>query len=684
VNLTVELHLLAGLGAFGLGAGTLLAEPSRARNRLFALLCGTLALWSLGFAVDRSGLIPQIRWHLIFLLGSCFTAPVGLHLCLDLTGRTRPLRGLLAASYATAGALYLSSWTSAYYDRQPAWNYAAMAVLGTVFATALAITVRHGVSRRHGPERNAYRLLLAAAILAVVAGLSDFLPRPDLPVPRFGAAGLLVLLLVVCALVVRHRFLDVHVFVARSLGLLAGAAAAALLLLGVARLTGDAFLPLFAATLAILLIAGPVGRILLSGMRAYIGGPDPLARALIGTSRRLPVARGPDEVWGAIGEALRVLEGEARVTLYLADADESAFRAVYHSGGAIEAPVVPLDAALPRILLDEGAPVTRIVLEERARSGAAARRTPAVEALVRFRAVGSELAIPIARGARLVGWIEIGGGLPERYLKAEVATAFLAVGHQAVASLERIQAEEESKRREALAAVGEMAAGLAHEVRNPLGAIQGAAQVLLSETDPRRAREMLEVIQEETARLGRVVGEFLDYARPSTQRREPVDLADLARGALRSAEAAGQGLKATLRVTDGTPPAAGDPDQLRRAVGNILRNAREAAGPLGSVRIEVAPEGPDRVAIRIEDDGPGISADALPRLFQPFFTTRPGGTGLGLALVHRLVEAHGGEVRVEARPAEGAVFTIVLPAATGADESTHRSANGRIREGAPA
>ena len=385
----------------------------------------------------------------------------------------------------------------------------------------------------------------------------------------------------------------------------------------------------------------------------------------MGTSRHLPTARGPAEVWGSIGDALRVLEGEARVTLYLSEPDERTYRAVYHSGGAIEAPVVPVEGALPRVLLEEGAPVTRVVLEERTRAGSRARRTLSTEALAQFRAAGSELAVPIVRGARLAGWIEIGGGLPERYLKAEVATAFLAVGNQAVASLERIQAEEVAKRREALAAVGEMAAGLAHEVRNPLGAIHGAVQVLLTETDTRRAREMLEVIQEETARLGRVVGEFLDYARPSTRRREAVDLADLARSALRSAEAAGQGVRATVRVADGTPPAAGDPDQLQRAVGNILRNAREAAGPGGSIRVDVAPEGSDRVAIRIEDDGPGIPTEALPRLFQPFYTTKPGGTGLGLALVHRLIEAHGGEVRVDARPDLGAAFTLILPALAG-------------------
>jgi len=682
VNLTVELHLLAGLGALGLGIGTLLVDPRRSRNRLFAILCGALALWSLGAAADRSGLAPQIPWHLLFLLGSCFTAPVGLHLCLDLTGRAGSLRPLLLATYAVAAALYLSSWTAAY-ARQPGWNYAAMAVLGAVFAAALSITVRHGVSRRHGPERSAYRLLLLASLFAVITGLSDFVPRSGQSVPNFGGLGVLVLLLVVCALVVRHRFLDVHVFVARSLGLLAGAAAAALVLLGIGRLTGDGFLPLFGATLAILLVAGPVGRALLSGLRGFNRGPDALARALIATSRRLPTALGPEEVWASIGEALRVLEGEARVTLYLATHDDGPYRAVYHSGGAIDAPEVPATAPLPRFLFDEGALVTRLVLEEGARSGATGRRDRAAAALAEFRAAGSELAIPIVRGARLAAWIEIGGGLPERYLKAEVATAFLAVGNQAVASLERLQAEEEARRRRALAAVGEMAAGLAHEVRNPLGAIQGAAQVLMTETDPRRAREMLEVIEEETSRLGRVVGEFLDYARPATQRREPVDLAELARLALRSAEAAGQGLKASVRVADGAPPAAGDPDQLQRAIGNLLQNARKATGPGGSVRIDVAPEGSDRVAIRIEDDGPGISAEALPRLFQPFFTTHPGGTGLGLALVHRLIEEHGGEVRVESGPGRGASFTLVLPAARAAGGARGR-AERRVSAKAPA
>jgi signal transduction histidine kinase len=275
----------------------------------------------------------------------------------------------------------------------------------------------------------------------------------------------------------------------------------------------------------------------------------------------------------------------------------------------------------------------------------------------------AEMVAPLLRGEHLVGWIGVGGGYPGGYLTADTAAALLAVGNQAVASLGRIAAVEEARRRQALAAVGEMAAGLAHEVRNPVGAIRGAAQVLAAEREPGRAAEMLEVIEEETGRLGRVVGDFLDYARPDSPRREPVDLAGLLRSCLRSAEAAGLGLRAEVRVAPGTPPVLGDPDQLGRALNNLVRNAREAAGPDGSLRTELRPHGRHDVALRLEDDGPGIPPEVMSRLFQPFHTSKAGGTGLGLALAHRIIEAHGGSIRAEGRPGQGAAFTIILPAA---------------------
>jgi len=178
---------------------------------------------------------------------------------------------------------------------------------------------------------------------------------------------------------------------------------------------------------------------------------------------------------------------------------------------------------------------------------------------------------------------------------------------------------------------------------------------------------MLEVIQDETGRLGRVVGDFLDYARPAPPHREPVDVAELTRRVLLSASAAGLGLRAELQVTSEATRALGDPDQLQRAFANLVQNASDAAGPGGLLRIEVGRDGSGRITIRFQDNGPGIPPEQMARLFQPFHTTKPGGTGLGLALVHRVVETHGGELSVDGRPGLGAAFTLALP---GAAEAT--------------
>jgi two-component system sensor histidine kinase HydH len=229
--------------------------------------------------------------------------------------------------------------------------------------------------------------------------------------------------------------------------------------------------------------------------------------------------------------------------------------------------------------------------------------------------------------------------------------------------LNRIEALEIARRKQALADVGELAAGLAHEVRNPVAAIRGAAQAMGPAATEDQRREMLEVIEEETERLGRVVGDFLGYARPGLADRKAVDLAETIRRAGQSLELAGK--KMDIRCNEAGPvdPALGDPDQLRRVFENLIRNAWEATGDGGRLRVDLSNVKNGRVAARLEDDGPGIQATDVPHLFKPFYTAKSGGTGLGLALVHRIVEAHQGEISVEGRPGIGAAFTVILPAA---------------------
>ena len=663
VDLQTQHYLAAGLGALVLGAGTLAHTPGRMRNRLFALFCAALALWNLAKVCELSGVKPTWPWPAVYLLGACAAAPLGVHFVVRVAGSSgQRFRGALPWLYAAAAILWISALTPAYHH-QPAWNIAAMTVMGGMTAIGVLAIGRHMKSLPEGLHRNAARLVAFGAAIAAVGGLSDLLPRGPGDFFKFGPASILVFLLIVCGILLRHRFLDVHSFLAEALAVIVGAVLASAFLYGTQRLGGNGLFPLLVATLVLITIWGPLWRILLSGMRSLLGSGDPVAAALMNVSGRLPSAQEPADLWRTIDDGLRRLPGSLHVCIRVRRTPADPFQTIYRSADYPQTGDGEPDYASLSVLLEaELVPVTRYYLELEATETSGSRRSRAVAALQDLRRLAAELAVPLQRGETIAGWIAIGGEHLRQYPSAEVAAAFLAVGNQALACLDRIEAQSEARRRAALAAVGEMAAGLAHEVRNPLGAIRGAAQVLSAGTGPTQTEEMLGIIEAETGRLGRVVGDFLDYARPASPRRDAVDLADLARRVLRAAEVAGMDMRAEVVLKSSPARARGDPDQLQRAFANLVRNAREAAGPEGRLRVEVGRDSDGRCAVRFEDNGPGIPPEVMARLFEPFLTTKPGGTGLGLALVHRVVQAHGGEVRVEGRPGLGAAITIVLPA----------------------
>jgi len=661
MDLTLALHLVAGLGALGMGGGILLREPSRERNRVFALLCGAIALWNLGY-VGGGYAGWTDAWRGLFLAGSCATAPLGLRFALVLAGMRRGVRRwLLAPAWLLVGVLWLSSW----FDLAGLWHLLAIAILGGILAIALSVVGRYAVSLPRSPERRALQLVFWGAVVAVAGGVSDFVPRSTTALTHLGPVSILVFLLIVCAVIVRHRFLDVDLFLIRVVALIAGATAVGLLFFVVVHYvdTRASFVALFLTSLLVLICAVPLGHVLLARARSLLTLADPVARGLLEISGRLSRAKTVDEFWAVIDEGRGLLPGEVRLDLYLRGTGQERFHLTRRFGTRnveVESAALAATDALPDLLSRERSPLTRRYLEREAREARGEQRRLVGQALAWLRSAEVELVAPLLRGDDLVGWIGA-AGLSADDLTAEVAMAFQAVGNQAAANLERIEAQETARRREALAAVGELAAGLAHEVRNPVAAIRGAGQALGPEATPEQSREMLEVIQEETGRLGRVVGEFLDFARPTQPRREAVALDELARRCLRSSELAGRRLEARVQVTEGAPAASADPDLLQRAFDNLIRNAWEATGEGGVLEIEIHPERGDRVAVRFQDNGPGIPQEQLRQLFHPFHTTRTGGTGLGLALVHRIVEDHGGEIRVEGRPGLGAAFTLVLP-----------------------
>jgi two-component system sensor histidine kinase HydH len=243
---------------------------------------------------------------------------------------------------------------------------------------------------------------------------------------------------------------------------------------------------------------------------------------------------------------------------------------------------------------------------------------------------------------------------------------------QAAVTVENSRLYQRMKERDRLAALGEMAAGLAHEIRNPLGSIKASAQYLTEpghEDDP-AAPEFLGIIVEEVDRLNRVVGGFLDYARPSTGEVGRANVNAVLRRTVQLLRPECEAAGVTLEVHEDAslPEVQIDVERLRQVVINLVQNAVQAMGA-GVVRITSetrehmdANGRPQAWAeLRIEDSGPGIAPEVLPKLFVPFFTTRERGTGLGLAISQRIVAAAGGVISVRSRVGAGTTFIVHLP-----------------------
>jgi signal transduction histidine kinase len=261
---------------------------------------------------------------------------------------------------------------------------------------------------------------------------------------------------------------------------------------------------------------------------------------------------------------------------------------------------------------------------------------------------------------------EAGHGSTDKGRPGRLLTLFAFFDRTREATLERELAEARN-----LAALGQMAATVAHELRNPLGAIQGFAGLLSRDLagQPvllRQAERILRGVEG----ANRIVSDLLEYTRPVAPRREPVSLPGLLEesiAAWRASTPPHGRVEVDLCVDPDLPDCLCDGRLVQQALQNLYANAVQAMGEEGAISVRARAAGPsgrpDRLRVVVRDTGCGLNADEVARIFQPFYTTNPGGTGLGLPLVRRIVEAHGGHVHVVSAPGRGTSVVIDLPAA---------------------
>jgi len=307
-----------------------------------------------------------------------------------------------------------------------------------------------------------------------------------------------------------------------------------------------------------------------------------------------------------------------------------------------------------------------------------------------------EVARPFALGEATLGLWRVGlktehlTGLWRRALLSLAASSLglLLVGGTGMHLVFRAQARHHARvraleralaRQERLAALGHLAAGVAHEVRNPLNAVGIGIQRLQGEFSPvegeEEFRRLCTLMRGEVARLNTIVQDFLQLARAPALQPEPVAVAVLLSEvvSLMEGEASAHAVHLTLRVPEGLPSLVADRQQLKQALINLLLNAIQAAPAGGSVQVTAEAER-ETLWLAIIDSGSGIAPELMDRIFDPYFTTKPDGTGLGLPIALRIIQAHGGTLDISSAPGRGATATIHLPWALDMAEEVSASA----------
>lgn len=563
-----------------------------------------------------------------------------------------------------------------------------------LLAAALISLWRRGEKSASRAIRERIRFLTGVGALAMTFTLADFVAFLGVNLPPIGAVLAVVFLFVLAESLTRPRLADLYELSGRLLVSTALAFALAgifyVFITYIGRF-GAMYLNAVLAAIVFLVLFEPLEQEVETRIhRFFFRERYDLESSVVELRRRLAHTLENEEM---IQVVIAGLERSRRVTtcaVYLRDQDGNGFDLVGSTGAT---PPSRLESLAMRPLLERlglSLSLEELAREVEASPGTSETMAPVLTAAEALGSLKSSVVLAVRGDAEeLVGLLCVADDRVKDAFAPEEVALLETIAAQMGVAVANSRIYDRMKERDRLAALGSMAAGLAHEVKNPLGAIKGAAQLLeevgTSEPDP-TTTEFLGIILEETDRLNRVVGSFLDYARPHAGNPVPLDINAAVRRSVQilSSQQTDE-VDIHLELGGGLPRASIDPEKLRQVLMNLVQNATQAMDGEGRVTIttssrraprahwiapppsaqgdpHAAPGRAELVEISVHDTGPGISPKALKNLFVPFFTTKEQGTGLGLAISQSIVQSAGGSIHVQSQPGAGTKFTITLPA----------------------
>jgi len=593
-----------------------------------------------------------------------------------------------------------------------------------LLAAALTSLWRRGEKSPSRAIRDRIRFLAAVGALAMTFTLADFVAFLGVNLPPIGAVLAVVFLFVLAESLTRPRLADLYELSGRLLVSTALAFALAgifyVFITYIGRF-GAMYLNAVLAAIVFLVLFEPLEHEFETRInRFFFRERYDLESSVVELRRRLAHTLETEEM---IEVVIGGLDRSRRVTtcaVYLRDQDGNGFDLVGAIGAA---PPNRLESLAMRPLLERlglSMSLEELAREAEAAPGARETMAPVLTAAEALGTLKSSVVLAVRGDSEeLVGLLCVADDRVKDAFTPEEIALLETIAAQMGVAIANSRLYDRMKERDRLAALGSMAAGLAHEVKNPLGAIKGAAQLLEEvtegSTDPDPTmREFLGIILEETDRLNRVVGSFLDYARPHAGNPVPLDIngavrrsvqilssqktdevrlvvteaspgSDVGKVQLGAGGAnAERHVDIRLDLAERLPRASIDPEKLRQVLMNLVQNAIQAMNGRGCVTImtstrraprtawvtsppsgnsgRLPPDDAEVVEISVADTGPGISQKVLKNLFVPFFTTKEQGTGLGLAISQSIVQNAGGSIQVQSQQGSGTKFTISLPA----------------------